>query len=149
MNPASSLFLVRDRPDVPFKVNAAALVAMTITLWAVSGWGVVAIAVAYAVVVVVTSLAWLAVLEKILELDWRVYWTAVHVPAFNAAVTGLAMVGAYFLVDSLVGRPAAVTATVLLVGCAAYAALVALFDRPYVTELRALLRPQRAAGATG
>jgi O-antigen/teichoic acid export membrane protein len=149
-NPQGPVFLVKDRADLMFKMNAARLLAIgACLLAAVQSGDLVVVALAYVGVVTVVAVVQEEALKRTIGLSWSALGRALWAPAGMAAAMGSVVAAATVLVAPSLDAVGAVLALQLALGVLAYAALLWTFARADLRQIASMLasRPQARSAA--
>jgi O-antigen/teichoic acid export membrane protein len=144
-DPAGTVFIAKDRPDLGFKINAATLVALTVAIFGAAQIGIEAVAWAYAGVVAVYMVVVAYMIRRLIGLPLARQATAVAPGLTVAAVGFLTAVAALAVSDPGWSDPTtlAIAAPVALITALALA--LALEGAYLVAQVRLLLGRTREA----
>jgi O-antigen/teichoic acid export membrane protein len=144
-SPVGDLVLAKGRPDVNFRINTFLLVTMAAALFAAVHVGIVAVAITSSVVNTIDFLLFLLVVRWLIGLPLGRYWHALRWPVVNSVLAGAAMVGVRLLLEPRLGNGVLLLLTASVAGVVMYFALAWLYERRYLLQMVALVRPVRVA----
>jgi teichuronic acid exporter len=145
-NPQGSIFLVKDRADLMFKMNAVRLVAIAACLLAaVQSGDLVIVALTYLGVVTVVAVVQEEALKRTIGLQWAALGRALFAPAGMAVAMGCVIACATALLAPRLEGVGTTLAIQLALGVLAYGALLWGFARADVRQVATLLLPERRA----
>jgi O-antigen/teichoic acid export membrane protein len=147
-NPSGSVLLAKGRADVGFKWNLFEIAVIAAAIYAAVPSGLMAVAWAYAGVVIGFFLLYRFVLKAVFGLGWGEFFARLKLPFLAATATGVLL---YVTSRLLTGRGVGELVSLLILvalGVAVYIPIWYLLDKGYVTHLRSLLLG-RPAGVNG
>jgi len=144
-SPVGDLVLAKGRPDVNFRVNAFLFATMAAALYAAVQVNVVAVAITSSVVNTIDFLIFLFVVRWLIGLRLERYWHALRWTVVNSALAGAAMLATRVLLEPHLGTGALLLVTSATAGVLTYFAFAWLWERRYLLQMVALVRPMRVA----
>jgi O-antigen/teichoic acid export membrane protein len=140
-SPVGDLVLAKNRPDVNFRVNAVLFAIMAGALFAAVHVSLVAVAATSAAVNTLDFVLFLLVVRWLVGLGLGQYWHALRWTVVNSALAAAAMLATRLLLEPPLGVGWLLLVISSAVGVVTYLGLGLLYERRYILQMVALVRP--------
>lgn len=144
-SPVGDLVLAKNRPDLNFRVNAVLLVIMAGAIFAAVHVSLNAVAITSAAVNTLDFVLFLLVIRWLVGLGFGRYWHALRWIVVNSAVAAAAMLATRLLLEPRLGVGWLLLLISAAVGVLTYLALALTYERRYILQMVALVRPVEVA----
>lgn len=142
-NPSGSIYLAKNRPDVGFKLNVITALLLGVALTAAASGGLLAVAWAYAGVLVLLFPVVRKIMGRLIGLHWRDYLAALAAPVGLAVAAAGAAFGVRLALEPGVASDALLLVLAATAGAVVFSVLAWRFQRSFVRELLRLALPGR------
>lgn len=145
MNPNGSILLAKGRADIGFKWDLGVAAIHAVAFYFVVNLGVEAVAITYVILALVNFLLGRILLHYVIGLNGKEYFRGLSKPAIFSGSMAVLVYGVYLLL-SLIHFPTLIIPLVILVmiGVITYFGLFYYFDKPYLGELKGLMKKKQA-----
>jgi len=144
-SPVGDLVLAKNRPDLNFRVNAVLFAIMAGALFAAVHVSLVAVAATSAAVNTLDFVLFLLVIRWLVGLGLGRYWHVLRWTVVNSALAAGAMLATRLLLEPHLGVGWRLLVISSAVGVVTYLGLGLLYERRYILQMVALVRPVRVA----